>query len=198
MLELPRIDAPHEYVGLYIYDFGDWRSVGYTAEEVAMLLESEQYRGGAVYRIHSVRPDGRFELRSVSTERFALESGLMFCSSALDQARADFAALRAAAERTPPPCRAFAQLARRETENTNAQFVVMLIFPAEHEDDVSRWLLDTGYAGGQTVEGGISAVTDYYREQPEILERQQLWPTKSRQSRSRGEVTGSVRRAVQR
>lgn len=198
MLELPQIDAPGDYVGLYVFDFGPWRAVGYTAEEVAMLLESEQHRGGAVYRIHSVRPDGRMELRSVSADRFSLESGMMFCSADADAAKADFDALVALADAAAPPCRAAVHLVERTTENTNARFACMLIFPAEHEDDISHWLLDAGYAGGQTVEGGISAVTDYYEERPTVLERQQLWPAKTRQSRSREEVYGSVRRAVQR
>jgi hypothetical protein len=41
-MELPKLQKPDRYVGLYVFDFGGQVSVGFTAEEVAELLESEK------------------------------------------------------------------------------------------------------------------------------------------------------------
>ena len=56
-MKLPELEKPEKYVGLYIFDFGDHVGVGFTAGEVAELLESEKYRDGKVYRI-PVNDDG--------------------------------------------------------------------------------------------------------------------------------------------
>ncbi len=75
---LPHVDNPPRLCGLYVYDFGDWTAVGYTAEEIAILLDDVTCRGGTVYKIHRATPDGRMELRGVSPRRFNLESGMFF------------------------------------------------------------------------------------------------------------------------
>ncbi len=41
-MKLPELEKAEKYVGLYIFDFGDHAGVGFTAEEVAELLESEK------------------------------------------------------------------------------------------------------------------------------------------------------------
>ena len=87
---LPRVDDPQKLAGLYVYDFGEWTTVGYTAEEIAILLEHEIYRDGKVYKIHRASPDGQFELRGVSPQRFNAESGMFFHRAELDPARQDF------------------------------------------------------------------------------------------------------------
>lgn len=198
-MHLPRLDQPQRYRGLYVFDFGEWSAVGYTAEEIAILLESEQYQAGKVYHIHNVWPDGRMELRGVAPSRFATESGLFFHRSELGAARRDFEDLLALAEKSPPPCRAFAHLAQRAAgDNAPAGFVVALIYPAEHDDGISAWLLGGRYEGGDLADGGISHVTNYYGEAPRILDRRQLWNPSSTSSRSADEVFASVRRAVQR
>jgi hypothetical protein len=51
-MKLPELEKSEKYVGLYIFDFGDHTGVGFTAQEVAELLESEKYRDGKVYKIH--------------------------------------------------------------------------------------------------------------------------------------------------
>jgi len=47
-MKLPKLEKPDKYVGLYVFDFGDHVGVGFAAEEVAELLESEKYRDGKV------------------------------------------------------------------------------------------------------------------------------------------------------
>ena len=73
-MKLPELQNPEKYAGLYVFDFGgDQVAVGYTADEVAVLLESEKYQEGKVYRIHRALPDGTFELAGVSRRRFEAE-----------------------------------------------------------------------------------------------------------------------------
>jgi hypothetical protein len=81
------------------------RPVGYTAEEIAMLLESERYAQGKVYKIDRVSPDGQMEIRGVPRERFHLESGIFFNRQDRASALEDFNALRAIGMRVGLPCR---------------------------------------------------------------------------------------------
>lgn len=210
-MQLPELTQPDRYRGLYVFDFGDWTAVGYTAEEIALLLESEQYRGGRVYKIVRAAPDGQMDLKGVAPQRFQLESGLFFSRADLAAAEADFAALRALAAEGAP-CRAFLQLADRGAAGGTdrgiaaadngrggaaARYVTALIYPAEYEDEVAAWLREAEYLGGDTAEGGPSHVTNYYHDSKVILERAQLW-SRATLSRSRDEVLATVRRAVQR
>ena len=179
--------------GLFVFDFGDWTATGCTAAEVAILLESERFRAGKVYRIQRVTPDGRMELRGVPNERFQLESGLMFFRERAPAATDDFRTLTMLAEATPPPCRAFLQLADRGEDAGASRYVVALVYPAEFEDDVAAWLLEIGFAGGDTVEGGPSSVTNYYDEPKAILDRRQLWTREAISSRGRAELYAALR-----
>jgi hypothetical protein len=198
-MKLPAIDQPQRLKGLYVFDFGEWTAVGYTVEEIALLVESDAHRNGHVYKIVRARPDGSFELRGVSRERFELESGILFYRSVLNGARRDFDDLCAAAARLPPPCRALLQVADRVTSNGGARFVTALIYPAEYEDEVGQWLDAIGFHGGDRAEGGISHVTNYNAEgQKRILEHRQLCGQPVISSRSADEVLASVRLAIQR
>lgn len=192
-MRLPEVSDPQRYRGLYAFDFGEWCAVGYTAEEVAMLLESRQYANGKVFRIRRAWPDGRMELQGVSSSRFNLESGMFFVRRDEEAARADFAELRESADRAPPPCRASLQLAARADE-----FVTALLYPAEFDGDVADWLLRVGYAGGDTAEGGVSHVDDFHRQRCRIIARAQLTGAPTLAARPADEVMRSVRRAVQR
>ena len=195
---LPRVKDPQRLRGLYVYDFGDWTAVGYTAEEIAILLEDENHGGGKVYKIHRASPDGRMELRGVSPARFGLESGMFFYRGELEAARADYEALRAAAGQTPPPCRAFLHLADRAADAGPQRFLTVLIVPSEYEDVLGNWLTAIAFYGGELAEGGISHVTNYYNEQKTVLDRQQLWSQPAIPSRSPEQVLANVRQAVQR
>ena len=72
-MKLPEVKNGEKYVGLYIVDFGESTSVGFTAEEVGELLESKKFGGIKVYKIYNAYPDGRMELRGVVNETFQLE-----------------------------------------------------------------------------------------------------------------------------
>lgn len=174
-MKLPQVEQPERYRGLYVFDFGDWSAVGYTAEEIALLLESEAYREGRIYKIHRASPDGTFELRGVARERFSFESGLLFHRHDATAAAADYRRLAAVAEQSPPPCRAVLHLARLPAGEVGDTHATVLIFPAEYEDEMGAWLMRVGFEGGDLVEGGISHVTNYYELCADVRERRQLW-----------------------
>jgi hypothetical protein len=193
-MKLPKLQKPDRYQGLYVFDFGDHAGVGFTAEEVAELLDSERYKDGKVYRIQRAFPDGRMELRAVPAAQFQLEAGMFFYAADEATAHGDFKRLVELAVRSAPPCRAKVQLARYGPD----QYVVALVYPAEYEADVSSWLLKGKYRTAGPAEGGIEAVERYYRAGPEILETQQLFGTSETISRSGRELLASVPLAVQR
>jgi len=193
-MKLPRLEKPDRYEGLYVFDFGDHVGVGFTAEEVAELLESERYEAGKAYKIHRAYPDGRLELKGVSAEKFQLEAGMFFSSRDEATARADFKRLVNLAVRIAPPCRAKVHLARYADD----RYVVALIYPAEYDDEVSSWLLEGEYRTKGEAEGGVGAVERYYQAKPEILDRHQLFGVSENVSRTGEELLVATARAVQR
>ena len=193
-MKLPKLEQPQRYAGLYIFDFGDQAGVGFTAEEVAELLESERYREGRAYKIHRAYPDGRLEIKGVSAQTFQLESGMLFHSTVAEQAQGDFKRLVAAAVTAEPPGRAKVQLARYADD----RFAVALIYPAEYEEEVSAWLLACEYRTAGAAEGGVGVIERYYRDAPEIVERHQLFGVSEGISRTGDELLTSLKRAVQR
>jgi hypothetical protein len=193
-MKLPKLEKPQRYTGLYVFDFGDHAGVGFTAEEVAELLDSERYREGKVYKIHRAYPDGRLELKGMPAESFQLEAGMLFYSTDPQTAQGDFERLGDLAIRLAPPCRAKVQLA----QYTADKFAVALIYPAEYDTEVSRWLLEADYRTMGQVEGGIGAVERYYRDAPAILDRHQLFGATETISRSGDELLACVGLPVQR
>jgi hypothetical protein len=200
-MHLSGLSDPARYRGLYVFDFGDWTASGYTAEEVAALLEQAAYRAGKVYKIVRAAPDGTMELRGVSTDRFQLESGLFFRRAELKAARADFEALAKLAQ-SGAPCRAYVHLADRGSHTGlmagSSRYVTALIYPAEYDDEIAAWLLAADFAGGETVEGGISHVAEYYRERMAVLDRTQIWARPERAPRALPELLRCVHQAIQR
>ena len=197
-MKLPELQQADRYRGLYVFDFGEWTAVGYTADEIACLLEHEAYATGKVYKIVRAMPDGQMELRGVSAARFQLESGTLFNRGDRDAAEADFDELVRLADKQGVPCRAFVHLADRGPQEDAARYVTALIYPAEYEDEMARWLDEVRFGGGDLAEAGPSHVSDYYATEKTILRRQQLWSQPAIPSRSADEVLSTVRRAVQR
>ncbi|UCG46955.1 MAG: hypothetical protein JSU94_15830 [Phycisphaerales bacterium] len=193
-MELPELQKPDKYVGLYVFDFGDHAGVGFTAEEVAELLESERFAHGKVYKIHRAYPDGRLELKGAPAETFQLEAGMFFYSQDLEAARGDFKRLTDLAVSSAPPCRAKVHLAKYN----NDKFAVALIYPAEYDHEVSSWLLDADYRTAGAAEGGTGAVQRYYDGSAEMLDSRQLFGRSELQSRTGAELLASLKLAVQR
>jgi len=193
-MKLPKLEKPDKYVGLYVVDFGDTVGVGFTADEVAELLESEMFRECKAYKIHRAYPDGRLELKGVRRDVFQLEAGMLFYSANIETARADYKRLVKSGVETEVPCRAKINLAKFGDD----KYVTALIYPAEYDDEMSGWLLEHNYKTSGQVEGGISVVSQYYDAKPEILERHQLWPSSTIESRTGEELLVATKMAIQR
>ncbi len=193
-MKLPELEKPEKYVGLYIVDFGQYTSVGFTALEVAELLESEKFKDCKVYKIHRAYPDGKLEIKGISSDIFQLESGMFFYSEDLETSQRDFKELVNLAVKAAPPSRAKVHLAQYSEE----KFVTAIIYPAEYNEEFSDWLLDGQYKTEGPAEGGIEAVQRYYEHQPEILERHQLFGQSENISRSGQELMANLKVAVQR
>ena len=193
-MKLPELQNSEKYVGLYIFDFGEHAGVGFTAQEVAELFESEKYRDCKAYKIHRAYPDGKLELKGVRAEIFQLEAGMFFYSVNLETAGADFKGLVNLAVKDAPPCRAKVHLAKYRDD----KFAVALIYPAEYDDQISDWLLDGGYKTAGAAEGGIEVVQRYYDYKPQILDRHQLFGKSELISRTGEELLACLKSAVQR
>jgi len=193
-MKLPELENSKKYVGLYVVDFGEHTGVGFTAQEVSELLESEKYRNCKVYKIYRAYPDGRLELKGVPSQTFQLEAGMFFYSQNVKTAGDDYKRLVKLGVENQPPCRAKVHLAKTGEE----QYVAALIYPAEYDDEISRWLLDGKYKTAGAAEGGIEAVQRYYDTKPDILERHQLFGETSIESRSGQDLLTHLKKAVQR
>ena len=193
-MKLPKLQDSQKYTGLYIVDFGDHTGVGFTTEEVAEILESEEYQHCKVYKIHRAYPDGKLELKGVPAQTFQLEAGMFFYSQDMETSKEDFNKLSELAVKASPPCRAKVHLSKYNDD----KFVVALIYPAEYDDEFSSWLLDGKYKTNGAAEGGVEAVQRYYDIKPEILDRQQLFAESKLISRTGQELLAGLKTAVQR
>ena len=191
-MKLPQTKNPDKYVDLYVVNFGDRSGVGFTADEVAELLESEKFKDIKVYRIYNAYPDGRMELKGVPSEIFQLEAGMFFYEFDETIAQSDFKRLVNSAVSTVPPAKAKVHLAKYTSE----KFVTALIFPAEYNDQFSGWLIDIDYKTKGSAEGGIAAVKRYYADAPQILQRHQLWDKQKFESRTGAELLAATKMAV--
>ena len=194
-MQLPKLNSKTNYKGLYLFDFGDSVAVGYTAREITMLLESEEYRDGKVYKITNIDRDGKAYLTGVPGELFQLENGFFFCSQNSERAKRDFEELCQLAAKEPPPCTCKIHVAKLTYSPVFAH-VFALIFPAEYEDDISGWLLKIDYQGGESVDCGISHVTNYY-DNSTVSDARQFF-VQNAESRTYEQVVESVSEALQR
>jgi hypothetical protein len=191
-MKLPMIQNAKRYTGLYAVGFGDHSGVGFTAMEVAELLESEQFRDVKVYKIHNAYPDGRMELKGVRNETFQLEAGMFFYAADEETARKDYKKLTDIAVACAAPSRAKVYLAKL----SDNEFITALIYPAEYDDQFSRWLLDNNYRTAGAAEGGTAAVGRYYNAQKEILDQQQFWAADSFEQLTGAELLAATKRAM--
>ena len=193
-MKLDKIQNSQRYVGLYIVDFDDHNAIGYTADEVAMLLESERYSNIKIYKIYNAQPDGTIELKAMPTELFQIEKGMFFHSSTEDQANKDFKNLQNIAISHTPPTRAIAKLAKVSDQS----YITALIYPAEADDEISAWLLKANYKTQGPIEAGTEAVTKFYNMDTQTLDSQQIFSASSHISRTPDEVYSTIKIAMQR
>lgn len=193
-MKLPKTDTPEKYVGLYVIDFDGQCAMGYTAPEVASLLESEKFPDAKVYKIYRVRPDETLQLHGVSRARFNLESGMFFHCRQTNAGQQDYQNLLTWSQQQQPPCRAKLQLAR----GADDILILALIYPAEYEQEMGAWVQDSGFRGSGAVDAGPSQVTRYYENDLDVIERSQLIPANTLQTRTREELLASTNTPLQR
>ena len=193
-MNIPQIENSENYIGLYVVDFGEYSSTGFTAQEVAELLESEKFAHCKVYKIHNAYPDGRLELKGVTAETFQLEMGMFFYENNDRTAKNDFKNLVNLAVQNAPPCRAKLHLAKYSDD----KFVTTVIYPAEYNDEISEWLTGADFKTKGPAEGGIEAVQRYYNDNPKIIDRHQLFAKTELQNRTGEELLANLKVALQR
>ena len=193
-MKLPELTDPKRYEGLYVFDFDGQVGVGYTAREIEILLESEKYCHGKVYKIHRARPDGHLEIKGVSNKVFQIESGMFFHCRDKDQAQEDYQRLTELAGTNDFPCRAKVHLSQVKCGG-ESKYVIALIYPAEYEDELSGWLIQNHYQGGELASGGSSQVEEYYQHY-EKIQSCQLWGVLDATARDADEVLANVGKAL--
>ena len=203
-MEIPRLKHPERYKGLYVIEFTDKGlvhgentcCVGYTAEEVAMLMESETYRNSMkVYRIYNAYPDGRMELQAVPPEKFQLETGMFFYNRDLESARRDYEEIKDIADEQLP-CRARLFLGILPNDS-RLRYVVGLTYPAEYDADISQWLLEHNLEPGEYADGGVSKLEAINRD-ARVIQSDQLRAVPSRRARSFEQIIATIGQAIQR
>ncbi len=191
-MKLPMIENAKRYMGLYVVDFGGHSAVGFTALEVAELLESEKFANIKVFKIHNARPDGTMELVGVPNATFGLEAGMFFYAGDETAARDDFKRLTDIAVTSAAPSRAKVHLAQL----SDHEFVTALIYPAEYDEQFSRWLLENNYMTDGAADGGTAAVQRYYDASKDILDQRQLFAADSFEQLCGEELLAATRRAM--
>lgn len=195
-MNLPRVSNPNSYVGYYVIDFGSQVAMGYTASEVTALLESEKYQDVTVYRIVRAQPDGTVDLVAVSINRFHMENIFLFASRLDSLARKDFADLCDLTEAHALPARAALQFANWPGSEIQ-MFGVAMIYPAEFENEMSKYLSAHQYNGGEVVECGPT-VLQRYRQRATVMQREQRWGTDEFKSRPVPQLLAEISRPLQR
>lgn len=193
-MKLAQLKNSDKYVGLYVVDFGDHGGVGFTAGEVAELLESERFKNIKVYKIYKAYQDGKVELKGIPAEIFQLEMGMFFYSADLIGAERDYKGLVDIAVRMAPPVRAKVHLAKYSDD----KFVTALIYPTEYNEEFSAWLSEADYKTDGPAEGGVEAVKRYYDAEAKIIHKRQLFGESSIEERSGNELLAATKLAVQR
>ena len=195
-MKLPPLKDPQRYVGLFAFDFGEWVSVGYTAEEVAILLASEEYAGGKAFQVYRVDDHGNVELIGVTGRELEAEEIIIFARASADRAGDDFGELRRLATAQPPPCNLRLELT--DLPEVDPPHLVAMLFPRHANRPVAQWLSDAGFAGGDTVMAGEHVRRLYHEAGVSPVMSTVLPAAADRRPRAPDEVLATVRELIQR
>ena len=195
-MNLPHLDNPELYQGLYVFDFGERVAVGYTAEEIEVLLASPEHRGGRAFKIHHASAEGQLSLRGLSRMDVGVREEMIFYRRAAAAARADYEALKKSAMLKAPPVPLHWHLAH-DPELDVADFT-LLIYAAEATDRVGRWLESIGFAGGDHVEAGPGILDSCKHAGAKEHEKIAIAPDARYHSRPAAEVLATVHKPIQR
>ncbi len=195
-MNIPRLDHPERYTGLFIYDFGDHVSVGYTAEEVDVLTRSKLHKSGSAYQIYRVTDGGAMELRGIDSLRIGAQEAMLFHFHNQADATAALDDLVRLAQGDPLPTPVHAE--RATAESMTPPHVMALIYSIYSSDAVGGWLQRVGFDAGQEVSVGSDRLQDYRQAGTTPDESVELSTRLDHRSRSPAEILAAVHRPVQR
>jgi hypothetical protein len=193
---IPPLAHPQRYTGLYVIRFAHGTVAGYVAEEVAMLLRASEHADATAYRIHRVDERGCLELIGVRLDDLTGESVMLLTRSDPALAADDFATLRQIARDTPPPCAV--RLEHLDLPQPYAAHAVGLIYPQHASTMLGRWLVRSGFAGGDQVYGGLEAQAARAAALAKPVAVADLAIDPHRQPRTWEVVSAAIREPVQR
>jgi hypothetical protein len=194
--KLPALRDPAKYAGLYIFDFGDHVAVGYTAEEIEILLTEAKFSQGEVYKIYRAHPDGTLDLCRVNPDSWASLTGILFYFDSEKKVFEALDELESASRIKQPPGEIEAIVVTCE-QNEDFPFALVLRYRSELDDAVAAWLIKIEYRAGENVEGGSSVITKVISSGKEIG-RKNFTAGNFLRSRTRQEVLADVDKPVQR
>ncbi len=193
--KLPPLSDPVKYAGLYIFDFGDRVSVGYTAEEIEFLLADSRYARGGVYKIYRVGRDGTLEIRGVTPLAWTVLTGIVFWFEEVEQALTAFDLLKNLASAAGPPGEFDLFMVRKPGSECTVAMVMR--YSQELDDAMAAWLLKIKFNSGKYVEAGNRVVAQILMNSTELVS-ERLGADEFRKSRTRQEVLDTVDRNIQR
>ncbi len=192
----PVISDPQRYAGLYAYDFDGHISYGYTANETALLKKTPEYAKGQALLIVSVDLEGRMALRGVSLDELSVEEGMIFAHNTAESAATSFDTLRQLADETPVPHPVRVESA--VWTDHDPPHAVVLSYRSHASQNISHWLLNVGFDGGDHVSCGIAELSDFRIANPDHITTCDLRTRFRYTSRPEREVLDSVHLPVQR
>ncbi len=195
-LVLPPIRNPQRYAGLFVYDFGEHVSVGYTAAEIRVLRESAAHRDGTAYEIYRVDENGAMELRGVLDDRLTHRESICLLRRDRADARRDYDGLREASDRDPIGCAVEMQLAKLYA--FDPPHVTALSYVSSATSVVAGWLLIHAPGAGDEVAGGSDAHARLAASDGVRIASCELQVKSDFRDRSADEVLEQVDRTLQR
>jgi len=195
-MKIPPLRHPERYAGLYLLELGDRVCVGYTAEEVALLLASDRCRSAAAYQIHRVDDAGHVELAGVSANDVARRDVLIFAFDSPDAAREAFSRLRRLAADSPAPCPCSMELA--DFDEVDPPHVICLTFMQAASGHLSAWLGRIGFDAGDRVFGGPRLLAEYQAVSPSPIAQCLLATAIDHQPRGLDELLAALDQPIQR
>ncbi len=192
---LPALSNPVRYTGLYIFDFGDHVSVGYTLEEIEYLLNESEYSQCKVYKIHRAHSDGTLEICGVSRMDWSRMGGLVLWFSQEEAARLAFDKLFELASKTPPPGRCEIILTHKRC--AEYPYALIIRYVQELDEVMSNWLIELDFFAGDYSQSGTRIISQLIAGANQ-LGCYQLEPKEFLVSRTKEQVLADVDKLIQR
>jgi hypothetical protein len=158
-MHLPAIPQPSRYAGLFVIDFGEWTSVGYTADEVHALLGTPEHASARAFRINRIDEEGCIELAGWDARQLPREELIVLACDSPDDAVAVFDAIRRTLDAGPPGVAL--TLDRSDWPDGDRPDVVVLRFAQHASTQVCAWLSAIALPAGTLPSGGADLLPGY-------------------------------------